>query len=148
MEIKCFIVHGHDETAKLQLKNYLQNILRLPEPIILHEQPSLGRTIIEKFEAYAVQANLVFVLLTPDDRMSTNEQSDQEKRRARQNVIFEMGYFLGQLGRSSGRVLLLHKGNIDIPSDIAGIIYIDISHGIEAAGENIRRELSAFLPPQ
>jgi len=136
-----FIVHGRNEVAKLSLKNYLQNTLKLSEPIILHEQPNKGRTIIEKFEDYARQACLVFVLLTPDDVVATADESEESKRRARQNVIFEMGYFLGILGRRSGRVLLLHQGPIELPSDISGIVDIDISNGIEAAGEQIRREV-------
>ncbi|HYE61626.1 MAG TPA: TIR domain-containing protein [Phycisphaerales bacterium] len=140
-----FIVHGHDEAAKLDLKNYLQNTLRLPEPIILHEQPSLGRTIIEKFEAYASRATLVFVLLTPDDKGAAVTADNDMKRRARQNVIFEMGYFLAKLGRHSGRVILLHKGGLELPTDIAGMIYIDITHGIGSAGEIIRKELASAL---
>ncbi len=139
---QSFIVHGHDETAKLALKNFLQNVLKFPEPIILHEQPNLGRTIIEKFEDYAALSVLVFVLLTPDDPIATGNESDDSKRRARQNVIFEMGYFLGTLGRRCGRVVLLHRGPIDLPSDISGVTYIDISGGIEAAGESIRKEVA------
>jgi predicted nucleotide-binding protein len=136
-----FIVHGHDDAAKLELKNFLQNTLKLPEPIILHEQPNLGRTVIEKFEDYSAMSALVFVLLTPDDTVAKGDESDDLIRRARQNVIFEMGYFLGTLGRKSGRVLLLYKRPLDLPSDISGVIYIDISDGVEAAGEQIRREL-------
>jgi len=138
---RAFIVHGHDETAKLALKNFLQNLLHLPEPIILHEQPNLGRTLIEKFEDYATASQLIFVLLTPDDIAATASDPDEVKRRARQNVIFEMGFFLGTLGRESGRVILLYKSPLDLPSDITGLTYIDISKGIEAAGEQIRREL-------
>jgi predicted nucleotide-binding protein len=137
-----FIVHGHDEAAKLGLKNYLQNTLKLPEPVILHEQPSLGRTIIEKFEDYARGSDLAFVLLTPDDRIVEPNRSNDEKRRARQNVIFELGYFLGALGRSSGRVFLLYKEPLELPTDLSGVVYIDISAGIEAAGERIRREVA------
>jgi predicted nucleotide-binding protein len=140
----AFIVHGHDETAKLNLKNYLQNTLHLPEPIILHEQPSLGRTIIEKLEQETARARIAFVLLTPDDKGCPADSSDALKRRARQNVIFEMGYFLGRFHRTTGRVLLLHKGPLELPSDISGLIYIDISGGIEAAGELIRKELAAI----
>lgn len=139
---RSFIVHGHDTATKLELKNYLQNVLGFPEPIILHEQPSLGRTIIEKFEAYASRADLAFVLLTPDDKMASEGENDDEKRRARQNVIFELGYFLGVFGRQSGRVFLLHKGPLDLPSDLSGVVYIDISKGIAAAGDNIRSELA------
>lgn len=136
-----FIVHGRDDATKLAVKNYVQNVLKLPEPIILHEQPSLGRTIIEKFEHFALQTQLVFVLLTPDDLGALATDPDDQKRRARQNVIFELGFFLGTLGRLSGRVFLLYKGSLELPSDLAGVCYIDITNGIEAAGEAIRREL-------
>ena len=141
MSLRPFIVHGHNDNIKLSLKNYLQNTLNLPEPTILHEQANMGRTLIEKFEDYAVLSSIVFVVLTPDDVLAKDEDSDDQKRRARQNVIFEMGYFLGMLGRRSGRVLLLHEGPLEIPSDLSGIVYIDISKGIEAAGEEIRREI-------
>ena len=137
----AFIVHGHNDTAKLELKNYLQNTIGLPEPIILHEQPGLGRTLIAKFEDYALNSNLAFILLTPDDKMANEDDSDTEKRRARQNVILELGFFLGALGRESGRVILLHSGPLELPSDLSGVTYIDISKGIESAGEQIRREL-------
>lgn len=137
----AFIVHGHDTEEKLSLKNYLQNRLGFSEPIILHEQPSYGRTIIEKFEGYAANATFVFVLLTPDDVFCKSSDGGAEKYRSRQNVIFEAGYFLGKLGRASGRVMLLHKDGVDLPSDLAGLIYIDISNGVESAGEEIRREL-------
>ena len=142
---QSFIVHGRDETAKLEVKNYLQNELGLPEPTILHEQPNLGRTVIEKFETYAALASIIFVVLTPDDAAAGPDENDDEKRRARQNVIFEMGYFLGVLGRASGRVILLHSGPVEIPSDIAGVCYIDISGGVERAGEQIRKELAHVI---
>jgi CheY-like chemotaxis protein len=138
---RAFIVHGHDTAEKLALKNYLQNTLGFAEPIILHEQPNLGRTIIEKLEDYARVTDVAFILLTPDDKMSNGKGTNDAKRRARQNVIFELGYFLGIFGRLSGRVLLLHKGHLDLPSDLSGVIYIDISNGVDAAGENIRKEL-------
>ncbi len=136
-----FIVHGHNDAVKNQLKNYLQNTLGLPEPIILHEQPNIGRTLIQKFEDYAYCSNLAFILLTPDDKPANPDDRDDEKRRARQNVILELGFFLGTLGRETGRVILLHIGPLELPSDLSGVTYIDISKGIEAAGEKIRREL-------
>lgn len=139
---RVFIVHGHDDVAKYSLKNYIQNTLQLGEPTVLHEKPSSGRSLIEKFEGEAEEVDLVFVLLTPDDKACDVSSSDLEKLRARQNVIFEMGYFLGKLQRTTGRVILLNKGGIELPSDISGIVYIDISNGIEAAGEEIRREIS------
>jgi CheY-like chemotaxis protein len=142
---RVFIVHGHDHTAKLELKNFLQNRLRLPEPIVLHEQATQMRTLIEKFEQAAAQANLVFVLMTPDDVGAVVTEGATATHRARQNVIFELGYFLGRMGRRSGRVILLHKGDVDLPSDLAGILSIDITDGIDAAGEQIRTELQDWL---
>ncbi len=140
-----FIVHGHDDAEKLAVKNYLQNNLGFPEPIILHEKPNLGRTIIEKLEDYTGQIDVCVVILTPDDKMADPTEGDNAKRRARQNVIFELGYFMGVFGRTSGKVILLHKGELDLPSDIRGLLYIDISNGILAAGEMIRKELSDVI---
>jgi predicted nucleotide-binding protein len=137
-------VHGHDRQSLFELKDYLQNTLRLDEPVVLQQMPGQGRTLIEKFESEAEATELVFVLLTPDDRSADTSDTNTEKRRARQNVIFEMGFFLGKLGRTSGRVLLLYKDSLDIPSDIAGIEYIDITNGIESSGEKIRKELRAL----
>jgi predicted nucleotide-binding protein len=112
----------------------------------LHEQPSLGRTILEKFEDEASNVDVVFILLTPDDATYDSTVPNSMKRRARQNVIFELGYFLSKLERKRGRVLLLYKGELELPSDIAGLIYIDITNGIESAGERIRKELIDLLP--
>lgn len=113
---------------------------------IIQDEPSAGRTIIEKFEEYAADCNVVFVLLTPDDHVATATDPNERRWRARQNVILELGYFLGKWTRKSGRVLLLHKGSIEIPSDIAGVTYIPIDAGIKSAGESIRRELGDWLP--
>ena len=144
-QLKAFIVHGRDEVAKYELKNYLQNNLRIGEPIILHERPSLGRTILEKFEDEASDVDVVFVLLTPDDAVYNSSTPDDIKRRARQNVIFELGYFIAKLERKRGRVLLLYKGELELPSDIHGLAYIDVTASIESAGEKIRKELSGIL---
>jgi len=150
---KVFIVHGHDRNTTVELKNYIQNTLRFDEPVILCERPSLGRTIIEKFEQEIEEIDLVFVLLTPDDKGFAAASPEAEKQRARQNVIFELGYFYGKLGRTTGRILLLRKGEIEFPSDLSGIIYIeipdtsDIRNAIRAAGEDIRLEIPEWFPP-
>lgn len=141
--IRTFIVHGHDDAIKWSLKNYLQNVLGLPEPIILHEQASKSQTLLEKFESVTESVDVVFVLLTPDDSVLA---SDREVRRARQNVILELGYFLGRFGRTHGKVILLYKGELELPSDINGLAYINIDGGVPAAGEEIRRELRSIVP--
>jgi predicted nucleotide-binding protein len=141
---QIFIVHGRDR-AVAELKNYLQNTLKLGEPIVLAEQPVSGKTLIEKFEGYAEGTEVAFVLLTPDDEGGLAGASEPRQLRARQNVIFELGYFFGYLKRSSGRVIVLHKGPLEMLSDLKGIGWIDISNGIPAAGEEIRRELREWL---
>ena len=137
----AFIVHGHDSAAALELKDYIQNRLKWQEPIVLREQASSGKTLIEKFEEFARGVDCVFVLITPDDKVISSGTND-EKRRSRQNVIFELGFCYASLDRRSGRVILLHKGAVELPSDIAGIVWINISGGIAAVGEEIRKEVA------
>jgi predicted nucleotide-binding protein len=120
---KVFIVHGHDEALKQEVARFLDK-LKL-EAIILAEQVSQGRTIIEKFEAHAEEVAFALVLLTPDDLGASASAPDALKPRARQNVILELGYFIGKLGRV--RVCALHKGNVELPSDIHGVIYTPVS---------------------
>ena len=116
---EVFVVHGHDHGTKETVARFLENLE--VSPIILHERPDQGRTIIEKFEEYA-QVSYAVVLLTPDDVGGSS--ADQLAPRARQNVIFELGFFLGQLGR--GRVAALVKGELEIPSDYSGVLYIPL----------------------
>jgi predicted nucleotide-binding protein len=140
--IKVFIVHGRDGQSALELKNYLQNTLGFREPIILAERPNMGNTIIEKFEYYASEVDLVFVIATPDDEGGLLNANEKQHPRARQNVIFELGYFFGRFRRHSGRILFLKKGHLETPTDIDGLVYMDITNGIASAGEQIRLELA------
>jgi predicted nucleotide-binding protein len=119
---KVFIVHGHDDESKESVARFIER-LRL-EPIILHEKPNSGRTIIEKFEAYSADIAYAVVLLTPDDVGSVVGSHDSMKSRARQNVIMELGYFMGRLGRM--RVCALYKQGVELPSDYHGVMYIEI----------------------
>lgn len=116
---EIFIVHGHDELAKQNVARFITKLDL--EPIILHEQPSGGKTIIEKLEAH-ILVDFAVVLLTPDDVGYHVGDEAQKKKRARQNVILELGLFLGALGRK--RVCALHKGDVEIPSDYQGVIFI------------------------
>jgi predicted nucleotide-binding protein len=141
--LRSFIVHGHEDSVKLALKNYLQNTLGWPEPVILAEKPSGGKTIIEKFEEHAKNIDVVFVLLTPDDLGGA--VGSPSAPRPRQNVILELGHSIGKFGRTSGRVILLYKGDLELPSDLHGIVHIDISNGVEAAGEKIRKEVAMLV---
>lgn len=95
---RLFLVHGHDEAALNQVARFLE--LLKQDVVVLREQPNRGQTIIEKFEDYSDVAFAV-VLLTPDDRGgSADSDGGDQNLRARQNVILELGYFLGRLGRN------------------------------------------------
>jgi len=114
-----FIVHGHDETAKINVARFVEKLGL--KAIILHEQPNKGQTIIEKFESNAAEVGFAIVLLTPDDIAASKESPDDTMFRARQNVVLELGYFCGVLGRN--KVCVLFKGDVEIPSDYLGVIY-------------------------
>ena len=121
---EVFIIHGRDNEAKETVARFLQNLGLTP--VILHEQPNQGRTIIEKFERNA-QVGFAVALLTPDDVGALKNEEKKLKPRARQNVVFELGYFLGRLGRE--RVCALTKGNVELPSDYDGVAYISLDDG-------------------
>lgn len=116
---KVFIVHGHDGEAKQAVARFVEKIGL--EAIILHEQASSGKTIIEKIEANS-NVGFAIVLYTPCDLGASKEKPDQQKPRARQNVIFEHGYLIGKIGRKN--VSALVKGDVETPNDISGVVYI------------------------
>lgn len=115
---KIFIVHGHNETIKQAVGRTLENLGLTP--IILAEQPDKGRTVIEKFENEGNNVGFAVVLLTADDKGRKNKARKMQSR-ARQNVVFEMGYFMALLGRE--RVMLLLQNGVEEPSDLKGIVY-------------------------
>lgn len=119
---KCFIIHGHNDTLKLEVARLIEKDFSI-EAIILHEQANKGKTIIEKFETYSI-VDFAIALWTFDD-LGKGIKDDDLKPRARQNVIFETGYFLGRLGRD--KVIILYESGIEIPSDYQGVVYIDLS---------------------
>jgi predicted nucleotide-binding protein len=123
---RIFLVHGHSGTVLHEVARFLEKLEQ--DVVILREQPNLGRTIIEKFEDYA-GVGFAIVLLTPDDRGGEASASyEQQQPRARQNVIFELGYFIGKLGRN--RVCALYRPEVEIPSDYSGVLYIELDeHG-------------------
>jgi len=118
---QIFIVHGHNEAMKQAVARTLEKLGL--EPIILHEKPDKGRTIIEKFTDYS---NVLFavVLLSPDDLGYVKGASlESAKFRARQNVIFELGFFVGKLGRERVCVLYQEVANFEMPTDYSGVLY-------------------------
>ena len=133
---KVFIVYGHDIEAREQLELLLRR-MKL-EPVILQNLPIAGDTIIEKLEAN-IDVRYACVLLTPDDEGYPAAQPKEKKNRARQNVILELGMLLVRLGRK--RVAILHKGNLELPSDINGLIYIKFNKRVDEVKERLGAEL-------
>lgn len=119
---KVFIVHGHDGELKQAVARIVEK--QGVEAIILSEQVNNGRTIIEKFEEYSDVDGAICLLTADDYGKAKNQQSDTP--RARQNVIFETGFFMGKLGRN--RVVILAENNVEIPSDLSGVVYTNVSN--------------------
>lgn len=115
---KIFIVHGHDDKTKIEVARTLEKLGL--SPIILHEQANEGKTIIEKFELHS-EVGFAVVIMTCDDLGKAKTSVEEEKYRARQNVILEMGYFIGKLGRD--RVFPLYENGVELPSDLYGLLY-------------------------
>jgi predicted nucleotide-binding protein len=132
---RIFIVHGHDNEAKQTVARFISQ-LGLQE-VILHEQVSQGRTIIEKLEANS-DVGFAVVLLTPDDE-GRPKGGGELRQRARQNVIAELGYFVGHLKRD--KVCALVKGDVEFPSDFSGVVFVPF----EAASAHWKIELAKEL---
>lgn len=115
--LKVFIVHGHDNALKQEIARMIEK--QGITAIILSEQANSGDTVIEKIEKNS-DVSAAICLFTEDD-LGKSKSEEILNSRARQNVIFEAGYFIGKLGRK--RVVLLAKGKIEMPSDLAGVVY-------------------------
>lgn len=144
MSNKIFVVHGHDQGLKTDVERFLHEIGL--EPVVLHREVDEGATIIEKFEKHS-DVGFALILLSPDEISYTLDQSnvaDESRKtelRARPNVIFEFGYFVGKLGRA--RVCCLHKGKVVLPSYLNGLVYKHVEGDIEGQAYAIIRELKA-----
>ena len=108
------------------------------EPVVLQNLPSGGQTIIEKLETCS-DVTFACVLLTPDDEGHATGHPENKRFRARQNVVLELGMFLAKLGRK--RVAILHKGNLELPSDIHGLLYIPFNDRVDEVKERVAAEI-------
>lgn len=136
---KVFIVHGRDKTYKDSVARLLEKLFL--HPIILHEQPNQGRTVIEKFIDNAI-VGFAVVILTADDKGGVQGTATKKNLhpRARQNVVLELGYFMGKLGRK--RVCALYQDGVELPSDYVGVLYIPLDAG-DAWKTLLAKELKA-----
>lgn len=117
-----FIVHGHDQELRHEASRVIERMTGR-DVVVLHEQPNAGRTLLEKFEEHAVAASYAVVLLTGDD-VGASATGGASQPRGRQNVIFELGFFFGKLGRD--RVAVLLREGVEQPSDISGLVYLAV----------------------
>jgi predicted nucleotide-binding protein len=123
---KVFLVHGRAEEPKQAVAAFLRSLGL--EVVILHEQANQGRTIIEKFEEHSA-VGFAVVLLTPDDVGASADHPEKSQRRARQNVILELGFFIAKLGRK--RVCPIYVEGVELPSDYHGVLYVPYDeHGV------------------
>ncbi len=134
---KIFLVHGHAEEPKKSVATFLRSIGL--EVVILHEQANQGRTIIEKLEEHSA-VGFAVVLLTPDDVGAPVVQPEKGQKRARQNVIWELGFFVAKLGRK--RVCTLYVEGVELPSDYHGVLYVPYDE-MGAWRSKLVKELSA-----
>ena len=132
---KVFIVHGHDDLLKESVARLVEKIGL--EAVILHEQANEGLTIIQKLEKQA-DVGYAIILYTPCDE-GRKKGSENSKPRARQNVVFEHGLFMGKLG--SERVCALRKSEVEMPSDAQGILYIEVKEGSNDWMYQVAKEL-------
>lgn len=133
-----FLVHGHDEGAKHSVARFLEQLG--VTPVILQEQINRGMTVIEKFEEFADRAGFAVILMTPDDLGHPAGKEEEKRHRPRQNVVLELGYFSAKLGRA--RTLVLIKGDVEMPSDVFGLVYEPMDRG-EGWKMRLARELTA-----
>jgi hypothetical protein len=131
---RVFIVHGHDSAARDSLARFIARLELVP--VILHEQAGRSRTIIEKLEDYS-DVEFALVLLTSDDVGTAKKDQGSVRPRARQNVILELGYFVGKLGRD--RVCALYENGVELPSDVLGVQFVELRSGWEMeVGKELR----------
>jgi predicted nucleotide-binding protein len=136
---KIFIVHGHDSGLKETVARFVSQLSL--EPVILHEKPNEGNTIIEKFERHSRDVGFAIALLTPDDKGGAAVSDPATYNlRARQNVILELGYFIGALGRR--KVCALYSQGVELPSDMDGLLYIPIDE-VDGWRLKLAREIKA-----
>lgn len=137
---KVFIIHGHNEAKRRELEALLKEKFGLI-PVVLLEQPDHGLTIIEKFEKYATECSYAFALFTPDDIVTNGEKRYFQ---ARPNVIFELGWFYANLGRTRVCILDQASEQSEIFSDLQGVLRMQFNNDIGEKYLEIERELKSL----
>jgi predicted nucleotide-binding protein len=156
-----FIVHGREIEQALLLQKYLREKSNV-KAVLFDDLSEKSRTVIEQLEYIRDHVCYAFVIVTPDDVGCLSEEIDiieksigghktvnnetlskifeMLKKRARQNVVFELGLFIGALGRENV-CCLLRKGVEEKPSDIDGILYKPFEKSVTEIFHEINEEI-------
>lgn len=135
IDAPIFLVHGHDLERREVVRRFLETVTDR-DVVVLADQPNRGQDILGKLLSHAQRAVFAVVLLTPDDDGAKHGVGTLSPR-ARQNVVFELGLFIGLLGRD--RVAALNDTSIELPTDFSGVAYIPVN------GESWQIELAREL---
>lgn len=137
---RVFVVHGQNDDARADVVAYLRELSL--EPVVLHDQPNMGRHLLTKFIQEAELVTFAVVLMTDDDMGCL--RGGELAPRARQNVILELGYFIAHLRME--RVCALITPGLETPSDFDGIVYIRMDPAGNWRGELARELRAAEMP--
>ena len=78
----------------------------------------LGRATLETLVNSIERFDFAIIVLTPDDLILSKNASSM---RPRDNVMFELGLFMGRLGRSRTFMISDSQKTMKLPSDLAGV---------------------------
>jgi len=133
-----FIIHGHDRAPALELKELLEEEAGITA-VLMAREPHRGRTLAEKFEEEAAECGFAFAVFTPDDAVRSDQGGEYEQMRP--NVLFELGWFCGRIGRD--RTCILYKTPAQIPSDLLGRGHHEFRDSVREVWLEIEQELRA-----
>jgi hypothetical protein len=142
--LKTYIVHGRDTSTLEKLRRYLRTSLRIPNQIIIQDDPAVLVDLLAEGPEEAGIFKLIFVILTSASPPAAEEES-ADKLHSWENILFKTGFLCGRSVGGAGKVMVLHAGDLRLPEEISGASLIDISAGLETADEQIRREVLPYL---
>jgi len=137
------IIHGHDRMALLELKDFLYSRFPNVTPRVMMDTFAAAATLPEKFENIASDVVGAIALLTPDDIGSAMKAAGTSFPRARQNVVMEIGWVWGRLGRNN--FLMLVRGDVEVPSDLSGIEVQKFQASPQECSEAVREFVSRII---
>lgn len=143
--LRTSIIHGRDTDTLEKLRTYLKTNLRIPELITVREESTPLPELFAEKPGEPEVFNLIFAILATTDPQAGEERDDDARRRSRENILFETGFAAGQCAGGRGKVIILHTGDAGLPADAPGASFINISAGLEAVDEQLRREIVPYL---